>query len=48
MDPLLVAAAFPGTFPNWDFNMAEGKENLFIYRQALLTGLKATARRQLS
>lgn len=37
-DPLLATAAFPVTHPYWDFNMAEGKESLHIYRQALLAG----------
>lgn len=29
--------------PRWDFNAAEGKERLLVYRQTLLGGLKATA-----
>lgn len=29
--------------PRWDFNAAEGKERLRVYRQTLLGGLKATA-----
>ncbi|XP_076419054.1 uncharacterized protein LOC121825602 [Peromyscus maniculatus bairdii] len=44
-DPAVITAAFPSTHPNWDYNAAEGKESLRVYRQALLAGLKAVARK---
>lgn len=47
-DPLLAMAAFPVTHPYWDFNMAEGKESLHIYRRALLAGLKAVAHKPIN
>uniref|UniRef100_A0A8C8U412 Core shell protein Gag P30 domain-containing protein n=1 Tax=Peromyscus maniculatus bairdii TaxID=230844 RepID=A0A8C8U412_PERMB len=44
-DPAVITAAFPSTHPNWDYNAAEGKESLRVYRQARLAGLKAAARK---
>lgn len=43
--PAAIDAAFPMSWPEWDYNTAEGKERLRVYRQALLVGLKAAARR---
>ncbi|XP_021113435.1 uncharacterized protein LOC110348966, partial [Heterocephalus glaber] len=40
-----INTSFPLSRPNWDFNTAEGKERLRVYRQALLGGLKAAARK---
>ncbi|EHB06889.1 Gag polyprotein, partial [Heterocephalus glaber] len=40
-----INTSFPLSRPNWDFNTAEGKERLWVYRQALLGGLKAAARK---
>ena len=47
-DPLLAMAAFPVTLPYWDLNRAEGKESLYIYRRALLAGLKAVAHKPIN
>ncbi|KAM4853801.1 immunoglobulin alpha-2 heavy chain-like [Thomomys bottae] len=44
-DSALITAYFPETRPAWDYNTAEGRERLLVYRQALLAGLKAAARR---
>lgn len=43
--PPLMDAAFPLTRPNWDFNTAEGRERLTVYRQTLVAGLRGAARR---
>ncbi|KAL6091923.1 hypothetical protein STEG23_014325 [Scotinomys teguina] len=43
--PNLIDAAFPLTRPDWDFNAPEGREHLCLYRQLLLAGLRAAARR---
>lgn len=42
-NPDLINAAFPLSRPTWDYNLAEGKERLWVYRQTLMAGLKATA-----
>ncbi|KAK1346846.1 hypothetical protein QTO34_000706 [Cnephaeus nilssonii] len=34
----LIDASFPLTRPEWDFNTAEGKERLWVYRQTLMGG----------
>ena len=36
---------FPLLRPNWDFERAEGRERLRAYRQTLMAGLRATARK---
>ena len=36
---------FPLLQPNWDFEWAEGRERLWVYRQTLMAGLWATARK---
>ena len=36
---------FPLTRPGWDYNTAEGRESLKIYRQALVAGLRGASRR---
>ena len=43
--PNLIDAAFPLNRPDWDFNTAEGRESLLIYRWALVACLKGAARR---
>lgn len=43
--PHLVDAAFPLARPDWDFNTAEGREYLKVYRQTLVAGLRGAARR---
>ncbi|XP_023604781.1 uncharacterized protein LOC102433354 [Myotis lucifugus] len=40
-----IDVSFPLTKPNWDFNTAEGKERLRIYRQTLIRGLHMAARK---
>lgn len=40
-----IDTSFPLTRPEWDFNTAEGKERLRVYRQALMEGLRAAARK---
>lgn len=40
-----IDTSFPLTRPEWDFNTAEGKERLRVYRQALMGGLRAAARK---
>nr|XP_036869813.1 uncharacterized protein LOC118971633 [Manis javanica] len=44
-NPELINTAFPLSRPNWDYNSAEGKERLQVYRQTLLAGLRAAARK---
>ena len=41
-NPDLINAAFPLSHPTWDYNSAEGKERLRVYRQTLMAGLKPT------
>ena len=36
---------FPLLRPNWDFELVEGRERLRVYRQTLMAGLRATARK---
>ena len=43
--PHLVDEGFPLLWPNWDFERAEGRERLRVYRQTLMAGLRATARK---
>ena len=40
-----IEASFPLTRPQWDFNTAEGKERLRVYRQTLMGGLRMAARK---
>ncbi|XP_037382666.1 uncharacterized protein LOC119258442, partial [Talpa occidentalis] len=40
-----IDLVFPLTRPDWDFNQAEGKERLRVYRQTLMAGLRAAARK---
>ncbi|CAD7675266.1 unnamed protein product [Nyctereutes procyonoides] len=44
-NPDLINAAFPLSRPTWDYNSAEGKERLQVYRQTLMAGLKASTRK---
>ncbi|XP_030165900.1 uncharacterized protein LOC115510316 [Lynx canadensis] len=45
VNPDLINAAFPLTRPDWDYNSAEGRGRLLIYRQTLMAGLRAAARK---
>ncbi|MEJ1272739.1 hypothetical protein NN561_003592 [Cricetulus griseus] len=38
--PNLIDAAFPLVRPDWDYNSAEGRGRLTVYRRALVAGLK--------
>ncbi|XP_029417169.1 uncharacterized protein LOC115069525, partial [Nannospalax galili] len=42
--PNEIEAAFPLTRPAWDFNTAEGREHLRLYRQVLVAGLQGAGR----
>ncbi|XP_078301225.1 uncharacterized protein LOC144616006 [Panthera onca] len=47
-NPDLINVAFPLTRPpqdEWDYNTAEGRGRLLIYRQTLMAGLRAAARK---
>ena len=44
-NPDLINATFPLTRPAWDYNMAEGRGWLRLYRQTLMAGLQAAARK---
>ncbi|XP_023047361.2 uncharacterized protein LOC111525929 isoform X1 [Piliocolobus tephrosceles] len=44
-NPDLINAAFPLTRPRWDYNRAEGRGPLLIYRQTLMAGLQSAARK---
>lgn len=35
----LIDAAFPLARPAWDFNTAEGREHLTVYRRTLVAGI---------
>ncbi|ERE69717.1 neutral cholesterol ester hydrolase 1-like protein [Cricetulus griseus] len=41
--PNFIDAAFPLVRPDWDYNSAEGRGHLTVYRQALVAGLKGAA-----
>lgn len=43
--PNIIETAFPVSRPDWDFNTAEGRERLTVYRQTLVAGLRGAARR---
>ena len=43
--PHLMDEGFPLLRPNWDFERAEGREHLQVYRQTLMAGLRAIARK---
>ena len=45
MQPHLVEEGFPSMLPNWDFEGAEGRECLQVFRQTLMAGLRAAARK---
>lgn len=45
VNPDLIDASFPLARPNWDYNTAEGRGQLLIYRQTLMAGLRAAARK---
>jgi hypothetical protein len=43
--PNLIDDRFPLNRPDWDYGNAEGRECLRVYRQTLMAGLRAAARR---
>ena len=43
--PHLMDEGFPLLRPNWDFERVEGREHLRVYRQTLMAGLRAAARK---
>ena len=43
--PHLLDEGFPLLWPNWDFEQAEGREHLRVYRQTLMAGLRAAAKK---
>ena len=45
IQPNLIEEGFPLVRPNWDFECAEGKERLQVYRQTLMAGLRAAAKK---
>ena len=45
MQPHLVEEGFPSMQLNWDFEHAEGRERLQVYRQTLMAGLRAATRK---
>ena len=45
IQPNLIEEGFPLLRPNWDFECAEGRECLWVYRQTLMAGLRAAARK---
>uniref|UniRef100_A0A8C7BP64 CCHC-type domain-containing protein n=1 Tax=Neovison vison TaxID=452646 RepID=A0A8C7BP64_NEOVI len=48
LDPRWMEDYCPRELPDWDPNSDEGKESLCFYRQALLGGLRAAARRPIN
>lgn len=48
MQPNLIDEGFPLTRPHWDFECAEGRECLRVYRQTLMVGLRAAARKPMN
>ena len=45
MQPHLVEEGFPSMRPNWDFEHPDSRERLRVYRQTLMAGLRAAARK---
>ena len=45
IQPNLIEEGFPLVQPNWDFKRAKGKERLRVYRQTLMAGLRAAAKK---
>ena len=45
MQPNLIDEGFPLMRPCWDFEHAKGRERLRVYRQTLMAGLRAAARK---
>ena len=43
--PNEINAGFPLDWPDWNYNTAQGRERLAVYRRALVVGLKGAARR---
>ena len=44
-NPDLINVTFPLSRPAWDYNTAEGRGRLHLYRQTLMAGLRAAARK---
>ena len=42
--PNEINAGFPLDRPDWNYNTAQGRERLAVYRRALVAGLKGVAR----
>ena len=45
MQPHLVEEGFPSMRPNWDFEGVDSRERLRVFRQTLMAGLQAAARK---
>ena len=45
IQPNLIEEGFPLVRPHWDFERAEGRERLRVYRQTLMAGLRVAARK---
>ncbi|XP_069320380.1 uncharacterized protein [Eulemur rufifrons] len=45
INPRVIDQTFPLERPPWDYNEAEGRERLRVYRQTLMAGLRAAARK---
>ena len=43
--PNEINTGFPLDRPDWNYNTAQGRERLAVYRWALVAGLKGAARR---
>ena len=45
IQPNLIEEGFPLVRLSWDFERAEGRERLRVYRQTLMAGLRVAARK---
>ena len=48
MQPHLVEEGFPSMRPNWDFEGVDSREHLRVFRQTLMAGLWAAARKPMN
>ena len=48
MQPHLVEEGFPSMRPNWDFEGVDSRERLRVFRQTLMAGLRAAARKPMN
>ena len=48
MQPHLVEEGFPSMRPNWDFEGVDSREHLRVFRQTLMAGLRAAARKPMN